>query len=494
MSRRGISAGGVYLPTARLSADAIADAWGRSTATGIAEKTVAAADEDALTMAIEAGERALSATAVDRSEIGLVAVATTTPPLAEGDLASRLVRALGLPKTVETATSSQHTAAGAEALSRAVDADVPALVVASDCPKGDPADSDHPLGAGAAAFVVEDDPVISLSAMGWCADESPGIRFREADGCAVDSLGITTYDRSAIAEAVGGAIDDLTDSLTADVSLDNDGDTNLAAVERAAIHQPNGKLPYRLTRSLPVETAAVAEGTVVDRVGDAGATTVLVGLLSALSVAESGERTLAAFFGGGTAAAVVCTGGFAKSERGDVLGLEGFDAGESIDYETYLRRRGYLGSADVGGGGANVSLPNWRGSLDARYRLRGGQCPACEAVSFPATGACQTCHERVDFQPATAEREGTIRALATIGQGGAPPEFTAYQQRDGAYGAAIVELPVEDTDGETVRLPAQLTDAALDEVAVGDAVQATIRRVYEQESIPRYGVKFTPVG
>ncbi len=94
---RGIVSAGMYLPRFRLSTAETAEAWGTAPASGIERTAVPAADEDALTMAAAAAERALDDAPVDRSTIELLAVATTTPPLEEGDFVSRLVRMLALP-------------------------------------------------------------------------------------------------------------------------------------------------------------------------------------------------------------------------------------------------------------------------------------------------------------------------------------------------------------------------------------------------------------
>ncbi len=467
---RGIQTAGIYLPRYRLTAEELEDAWGTVHATGINQKAVPNADEDTLTMATAASKRVLDATDIDREAISLIAVATTTPPLEESDVSSRLVRTLGLPTDVQTTMSTHHTAAAGDALVRALEVDDPALVVVADCPEGNPADEDHALGAGAAAFVIGTDPAVTINDIGWHADEAPGVRFRQRGERTVESLGITNFKRNLVCDAISGAAADL---------------AGIDSVARAAIYQPNGKLPYRAVRDLPIDAEAVHAGTVVDRIGDAGAATVPIGLLSALATADDSERTLAAFFGGGTASAFVCEGELS------VVGLEDLDGGTELSYPEYLRERGYVVSGSPAGGGANVSLPNWRRSLEQRYRLVAGRCPECGAVSFPPDGACQSCHSRVEFERFEASSIGTIRALTTIGQGGAPPEFAEYQQRDGAYGVAIVELG-DGTDA--IRLPGQLTDADIDDVAVGDEVRAAIRRIYVQEGIPRYGVKFIPEG
>ncbi len=468
---RGVTAAGVYLPRFRLSTEETQEAWGTAHASGIERKAVPAADEDALTMAIAAAERALDGGPVDRGSLNLVAAATTTPPLEEGEFVPRLVRALDLPADVASSTATQHAAAGAEALGRALDADGPALVVVSDCPEGDPADSDHPLGAGAAAFVIDDDPVVAVRDIAWHSDDTPGVRFRERGEENVESLGITTYERNVVREGVTEAVSAL--------------DVDAESATGAAVHQRDGKFPYRAAGDAALSNEAVAAGTVVDRVGDAGAATVPIGLLSALSEADGSELTVAAFFGSGTAAAVAFEGGL------PVTGIDTVDGGDPIDYTAYLRERGYVVEGEVTGGGAHVSIPTWRRSLDQRYRLVAGECPECGGVTFPPEGACQACHSRVEFEQFEAPRTGTVRALTVIGQGGAPPEFATLQQRDGAFAVAIIALDAEDG---AVTLPAQITDTDPESVDVGDTVRATIRRIYTQEGVPRYGVKFTPDG
>ncbi len=318
--------------------------------------------------------------------------------------------------------------------------------------------------------MIADDAPVSVTDVAWYNDETPGIRFRDRGERTVDSLGITSYERTAVREAVTEAVTALK------------GDASEAAA--AALHQRDGKFSYRMAGDLPLSNEAVAAGTVVDRVGDAGAATVPIGLLAALSEAGEDEATIGGFFGGGSAVAVGFEGGL------DANGIADLDDGTAIEYAAALRKRGYITDGEVAGGGANVSLPNWQGSLDQRYRLIAGRCPACGGVTFPPRGACQECHSSVEFEEFEASRTGVIRALTVIGQGGAPPEFAELQQRDGAYAVAIVALEAEEG---VVTLPAQLTDADPEALSVGDTVRATVRKIYAQEGVPRYGVKFKPV-
>ena len=224
----------------------------------------------------------------------------------------------------------------------------------------------------------------------------------------------------------------------------------------------------------------------VDRVGDAGAAGVPMGLVAALDGRATDEQTLAAVAGSeGGGAVFVFEGGVAAA------GLDDLEGGVEIDYPTALRLRGHLGDGAVAGGGAYVSLPTWKRTMPYRYRLAAGRCPDCDAVAFPPEGACPDCHARVNFDPVSLDREGTVKAVTAIGTGGAPPEFAAYQRREGTFATAIVEC--EAPGGGSARLPAMLTECEPTEVAVGEAVRAVFRRLYAQEGIVRYGTKFAPV-
>lgn len=469
-ANRGIAAAGVHVPRFRLDTDANAEVWGVDHANGIDRKAVPAADEDAVTMGLAAAEDALDRGTAARDDLAFVGLATTTPPLAEEELSPHLVRALDAPADARTATETASPLAGLDVLDRALNADGPGLAVAADAPEGDPAGADHRMGAAAVAFLVTDNASVRYGGVTSHADEYPGVRYRERDSNRVKAIGVRSYERSAVRESLSSVIDAL--------GIDPNG------VAGAALHQPDGGFPYRVRGALP--KTAIAHGTVVDRVGDAGAATVPLGLLAALTAVEPDETTLAVDFGGGGAAlGIVFEGALDAVPDVDVL----LDGGVDVSYERYLRERGYVVDTDVAGGGANVSLPSWRRSLDGRYRLTAGQCPDCGSLTFPAEGACGACHSRVDFEAVDLPRTGEVAAVTTIEQGGAPPEFIPQQTRNGSYAVAVVRF----TNGDaSVALPMQVTDCDPKTVSIGDTVHATIRRIYTDEGIPRYGAKATP--
>lgn len=468
---RGIVSAGIHVPRFRIDASTIGDVWGVNHATGIDRKAVAAADEDPVTMAMAAAADALDRAGLTPTDLSFIGLATTTPPLAEEELAPRVARALGAEGDVRTATSTSSPLAGVDLLERTAAAEGPALAIAADAPEGDPAEADHRFGAAAVAFVINEGGTVLLEDTASYADEYPGVRYREAGSEKVTSLRVTSYERDAVSESIASVLSDL----------------ECEEPEGAAIHQPNGGLPYRVAGRTDLESEAVKRGVVVDRVGDAGAATVPLGLCAALTVADSAEKTVAADFGGGGAVLGLLFSGKLESAPSIDDALNG---GKCVSYDRYLRERGYVVDGDVAGGGAHVSLPSWRRSLDGRYQLVAGRCPDCGGLTFPAEGACDGCHGLVSFDRVRLPREGIIDAVTVIGQGGAPPEFVPQQQRDGPYAVAIVRFTL---DSQNVSMPMQLTDCEPETVSVGDTVRTTIRRIYQDEGIPRYGAKVKPI-
>jgi hydroxymethylglutaryl-CoA synthase len=99
------------------------------------------------------------------------------------------------------------------------------------------------------------------------------------------------------------------------------------------------------------------------------------------------------------------------------------------------------------------------------------------------------CGTRPDsYDPVPLPGSGTIEAVTTIAQGGAPPEFVEQQARSGPFVSAVVAFdgPRED---DRVSVPVQVLVGDGETPAVGDRVSTTIRRIYEQEGVVRYGLK-----
>jgi hydroxymethylglutaryl-CoA synthase len=484
----GVRAVGAYAPRHRLPASEVEAAWGSVQASGVGRKAVPGADEDALTMAAAAATNALHADGTDGGSVGLLAFATTTPPLEEEDVSVRLGSMLGVPESARHEVYGASTRAGTRALAAGFDASLDdgevALVVAADCPKGEPSGArDQAAGAGAVAFVaVDGGPGVPL-ARGSFVRPTPGTRFRERGSERVDGLGVTSYDRAAFTETLAGAVANLgTGSDEADPGVSDD-------VGAAAVQAPDGAMPYRATDALGVGTDAIQRVATVHDIGDTGAASALLGLGKALADPDV-ERALVAGYGSGAGADafVVDVDGAVPAS----LALERDDERE-LSYAQYLRLRDEVVPDPPSGGGAYVSVPAWRRTLSQRHRLVAGRCEHCSALAFPPEGACVDCGSLDDYEHVELPGTGTVEAATTISQGGAPPEFALQQQRDGDFDVVVVAFDAPQGDDGAVSAPAQMTDVDAGNVAVGDDVVATVRRIYTQEGVTRYGFKLRPV-
>lgn len=473
MTDRGLLSVGAYAPSERVPAAAFESAWGRFKSSGIEEKAVAAPDEDAVTMAHEAGRRALAAAGVDREAVDRLAFATTTPPTAEGDPTVQLSEMFGLSDAASLGLYTGSTRAGTRALLEAINdgtAGGPALVVAADTPRGEPESAiEHAAGAGGAAFVVGGSPAAVVRDYARTSELYQGTRFRRTGEDTVESLDITSYEREAFTDTVATAVERV--------------DVDLEAVDAAALQAPNGRLPYRAGRQLGLDNQVLSGCLPVHDLGDLGAASVPVGLARALVDATT---VLAASFGSGAGADALVI-----EATGDVPVRSDLDGEASLSYPEYLQRRGELTSGAPSGGGAYVSVPAWKRTTAQRYRLVAGECPSCEALNFPPSGACSACRERVSYGSVELERTGTVEATTVISQGGAPPEFAEQQAQSGDF--AVVLVALDGPDGRTASVPAQVVEADPDSVAVGDRVETTIRRIYTQEGVTRYGFKIRPI-
>jgi len=157
----GVSSIGVWLPRARLQRAAIAGAmsWLTPGLPAKGSRSLAFWDEDATTMAVAAARTALAHPGLSGSPETLD-LCTLTPPFAERQNASVLHAALRLSAEVSTQECGTTPRSTLIALHRALEGDLPALVVGADrpvTPPGSPAEGR--AGDGAAAVTVGMGPV-----------------------------------------------------------------------------------------------------------------------------------------------------------------------------------------------------------------------------------------------------------------------------------------------------------------------------------------------
>jgi uncharacterized OB-fold protein len=123
----------------------------------------------------------------------------------------------------------------------------------------------------------------------------------------------------------------------------------------------------------------------------------------------------------------------------------------------------------------------WR-EIPQRYRYEAAKCDKCGKVFFPPRQVCSGCRGQ-KFSNVILAQSGTVETFTVIHV--APTGFGDQVP----YAVGIIKLD----DG--VRLTAQIVDAELDKLAIGDRVKLEFRRIQDdgESGVICYGYKFVPV-
>jgi uncharacterized OB-fold protein len=134
---------------------------------------------------------------------------------------------------------------------------------------------------------------------------------------------------------------------------------------------------------------------------------------------------------------------------------------------------------------AYISLPMYSASIDDRLRLQAGKCGNCGTLNYPPRQVC-TCCGGSQFSKQALIGRGEVYTFTVIARGGAPAEFDEQQTMTGSITVGVITLD------EGPRVVGQIVDSAGTEIQVGSRVRSVVRRLYDQEGIVRYGLKFVP--
>ncbi len=383
-SAYGITGFGGYVPRLRMERSAIAAAhkWMapslRSQAKG--RRAFCSWDEDSVTMAVEAARDALPAHQV--ATIDRLSFASTTMPFADLQNASIVAGALGLRRDIQTLDIGQSQRAGTSSLIAAFrDASGPALVVASDRPRGKPASTQEiSFGAGAAAFTLGTQGVLATLEGSASSSALFVDHFRSADG----KYDYYWEERWIRDEGYTKLVPGVVKSALADAGVPVD------AVKHFILPTPFKGVATMLARKLGLAVGVEASALEEDG-GYCGSAHGLVMLARVLESAAAGDVVLLVGFGQGCDVLVLrvtdAIAGF-KPRRGvsgaladgqthaDYLRLLSYDDG--IDLEWGMRSEKVLKTAFT---------EQYRSS-DQLGHFVAGKCSKCGTFQFPQLPYC----------------------------------------------------------------------------------------------------------
>lgn len=394
----GITGFGGYIPRLRMERSAIASAhkWMAPSLRSVAKGRRAFCnwDEDSITMAVEAARDALNKRPT--SDIAKVVFASTTMPFADLLNASVVCGALDFPAQVRALDIGQSQRAGTSALLAAlVEAGKPALVVASDRPRGKPASTQEiGFGAGAAAFTLGSANVVA-DFLGFSSSTSSFVdHFRSSDNnydYFWEERWIRDEGYLKIVPPVAAA------------ALANAG---VKAGEITHFVMPTSfkGVASALAKNIGINAGCEADG-LQEHCGYTGAAHSLLMLSNVLQKCQPGELILVIGFGQGCDA-LVFRATDAISSFQPVRGVAGaLEDAQSED--SYLRMLAYDEGIELEWG--MRAEKNTKTSLTEQYRSSGqiagfvaGKCSKCGTVQFPQLAYCVTpnCHAGSEnFQP-----------------------------------------------------------------------------------------------
>ncbi len=298
----GILGYGSYIPRRRIKLEEIAKVWGADAPSykrglQLFEKSVPGRDEDTITMAVEAGRRALARSGgVDPAAIGAVYVGSESHPYAVKPSGTVVAEALGITPQVHVGDLEFACKAGtesmylAQSLVRAGEVRY-ALGIGADTSQGAPGNAlEYSTAAGAAAFIFGADEERMLAEVvatySWTTDTPDFWRRahmhypRHGSRYTGEPAYFRHIESSArgIMEQAGLAPEDLA---------------------FAVFHQPNGKFPLRVGKRLGFTMEQLEPGWLSPWLGNTYSGASPIGLTAVLDVAKPGDLVLLTSFGSG---------------------------------------------------------------------------------------------------------------------------------------------------------------------------------------------------
>lgn len=460
----GIVAFGAWIPARRLPLPLLA---GKAAREDAPERALAWADEDALTMAVEAARDCLRGR--ERGDIDLLLFASTTGPFAEKQGAAIIAAALGLAPGVRTVDVAASLRAGTQALLLAFDAvragsARSALVLVADCREGAPGSALEANGGdAAAAFLVgAGDPLVELVDSASESCEIVDVWRRPAD-----RFTHSWEERFVLAHGY------LEPARAAVRRLGERGRIDPAACTHLVLSAPDRKAHESLAGALRL-SSSVAD-PLFGSVGACGCAHALLQLAALAERAEPGSTALLLAHGDGADALALRFGRRAEPRMASRLARRL----PLASAEQYRRARELIATEYAGNDFQGVSATVHHRERAEDLALTGQRCD-CGLHQFPRGRVCGGCGA-VDRFTAVRYAERTAQLVT----------YTLdafFPTPDPPTAVGVVQVD----DGPRIYL--QLTDLPAAAVTLGMGLEFTFRRIHTVGGRPNYFWKCRPRG
>jgi len=469
----GITSFGAYIPFYRLTHKEIARAWGGRAGEG--ERAVANADEDSITMAVEA-VRDLLGNGEGREVDGLI-FATTTSPYSEKQVSAMIATVADLRHDVRTADSSGSLRSATTAILAALDS-VKAgsasnvIVTAADTRLAPPKSaSERVFGDAASALQLGGDKVIAeLIASHSTTDEMTDVWRRSGDQFVSgweERFSVTQGYQRVVRQAVN--------------ELFERSAIGPSEISKAIFYAPDQGSLGAVAKSLGLKAEQIPDH-LFSSVGNTGTAMPLLVLSSVLETASAGEKLLVVGYGSGCDALLFeVTEEIDNSKKSGRRGVKGHLASKTYldSYERYAKFRELIDTEGARRQAPSASAPlTWRRSDDI-YKLHGYRCLNCGKIQYPQQRVCISCQSKDSFESVRLADKRASLFTFTLDFLNADPDPPSV-------------MSVVDFEGGG-RAYLMMTDRNPAEVKIEQQVEMTFRRMYEAEGFVNYYWKCRPV-
>ncbi len=472
----GIMSYGAYLPIWRMDRAEIANASGSRSMGG--ERTVAAWDEDSLTMGVEAGLDCLRG--FDPKSIDALYFSTMSSPFKEKEASSIIANALDLRQDISVGDLKGSSRAGTLAVKVAFDAIGSGsakriLVISADCRKARPRSEFEQInGDGAVAFLIgKDDTIADIKGFRSTSNAVPGGWQR--DGDAFPKRFEPKLDK------LYGLLSDVPGAVT---KLMEDMNLKVNDISRFAFYAPDPRGYRDIAKVLRIDAKSQMEDPIFDKIGITGTPHNLLLLVSALQKANASEKIVCAGFSEGCDAFLIETTEKIEAVKGKHMGTDHIHSKKQIP--SYGRFMDLQETREIGWPPKDTKasvVKYWR---DQKWELPlyGMRCNGCGTLQFPISRCCMMCGEKDNYEETKLAQKGTIFTFThdyLLGPG--------LVTGDGINPATRVALDMDDG----CRLWLEMCDHELEEVEIGMKVETTFRLIHQKGGYPFYSWRVRPV-
>ena len=337
----GIVSYGSYIPRLRIKAQEIANVWGKdgemiSKGLGINEKSVPSIDQDTATISVEAARFALKRCSINPQEIGAIYIGSESHPYSVKPTGTILGEAIGATPDLMVADFEFACKAGTAAIQTCTALVKSGMIeyglaIGADTSQAAPGDAlEFSASAGGAAYIIGKKNIVAkINHTSSYTTDTPDF-WRRAERKYPNHGG-----RFTGAPAYFKHISNCAHKIM------NLADTKPEDYDYAVFHQPNGKFPIKIAKSLGFKYDQIKQGLIVPFIGNTYSGAALLGLASVLDVAKPDDRIFLTSYGSGAGSDgfdITVTDEIYKLNRANSpTVLEMIDDKEYINYGTYAK-------------------------------------------------------------------------------------------------------------------------------------------------------------